>query len=129
MGNLSCATWIEAFIPRWSRSLLRHMVGLARGERRRSARPSSKRRARPISDTTGKEFRSRQNLYREVFFVLDNDFTNTLDLSQIEELGIFVTGKVWDTQDAEQFLADNDENYGGLLDFEEFGHFCENLIL
>lgn len=76
-----------------------------------------------------KELRIRKNLYREVFTVLDTDFTNALNPTQLEELGLFVSGKSWSTDEVTKFMMDHDEDYDGFLRFDEFVKFCETHLL
>merc|ERR1712216_405678 len=116
-------TWLEALVPHWIRNLAQSKMG----SRRRgnvAANPSSPSHSQ-VSD---KDVRYRKHLYRQIFYVIDKDFNEALDLQEISEFGTFLMGNSWDRKHAADFMTRLDINVDGVLDFEEFAMYCEDYI-
>jgi len=65
-------------------------------------------------------------MYRQIFYLIDQDCSGTLDLEEIDDFGHFMVGSTWNRTAAVEFIHSMDLNCDGLLDFEEFVIFCES---
>eukprot|EP00931_Biecheleriopsis_adriatica_P100875 TRINITY_DN76117_c0_g1_i1.p1 TRINITY_DN76117_c0_g1~~TRINITY_DN76117_c0_g1_i1.p1 ORF type:complete len:771 (-),score=133.30 TRINITY_DN76117_c0_g1_i1:42-2327(-) len=71
------------------------------------------------------EQRLRMEMYREAFYILDDDYSGELDSRQVNNFGQFMLGKDWSQEHLEEFMDTCDIDKDGGLSFEEFANFCE----
>ena len=67
--------------------------------------------------------------YRQIFTAIDTDFTNVVELDELEEFCEFMMGQDWDQDEGLEFLRRYDIDVSGGLDFTEFVVFCEENII
>ena len=70
----------------------------------------------------------RLTMYQQIFFVLDTDYGGSLDVDEISVFGEYTLGEEWSTDIAVDFMQQIDTNNDGVLEIEEFVHFCEEKI-
>ena len=70
----------------------------------------------------------RTQFYRQAFYLLDVDFSNSLDRDEINRFGHFVAGEAWEPTMTERFMAAADKDRNGGLNFDEFADFCERML-
>jgi hypothetical protein len=123
--QLKCDTWAEALVPRWCRRL-------ASGASWESIVAVRQKRERKIYDNQSEEeyqqYQLRRQLYRQIFYAIDTDFSDSLGLDEIDEFGHFIQGTRWNAEQAKEFLYRVDDNWDGVLDNEEFAFFCEEAL-
>merc|ERR1712032_620982 len=113
-------TWAEALTPRfpWQVSAVPPRPQTERLNRR------SKQGAQSTQEES-KELLIRKQMYRQIFYLIDQDHSGTLSLGEIDDFGHFMAGNMWNRAAAEEFVRSRDLNRDGSLDFEEFVTFCE----
>jgi len=74
------------------------------------------------------KFRVRAQLYRQAFYLLDEDFSGKLEADEIQKFGEFMCPDSWDNERTLTFMREVDVNADGGLSFEEFVDFCEENI-
>merc|ERR1711871_409530 len=136
-------TWGEVLMPSWLRPLYEYVVKVQRANRRKArdtpAVADSAADATGRKDSTGsggserkklvlkdtQNHHARRNLYRQAFFDIDQNYSGTLSLKEMDLFGKFMLGQKWNVQAALDFLNKFDTSKDGALDFDEFVAFCE----
>eukprot|EP00929_Paragymnodinium_shiwhaense_P090492 TRINITY_DN50681_c0_g3_i1.p1 TRINITY_DN50681_c0_g3~~TRINITY_DN50681_c0_g3_i1.p1 ORF type:complete len:1004 (+),score=219.76 TRINITY_DN50681_c0_g3_i1:165-3176(+) len=72
--------------------------------------------------------RRRMQLYREAFYILDDDLSGFLERDEIDYFGRFMCGNDWSIDLLAEFMAVADKDSSGGLSMEEFTIFCEYCI-
>jgi len=148
MGYYQTAeTWGEVLMPSWLRPLYEYVVKVQRANRRKArdtpAVADSAADATGRKDSTGsggsernklvlkdtQNHHARRNLYRQAFFDIDQNFSGTLSMKELEAFGKFMLGQKWNAGTAEEFFDLYDTSKDGELDFDEFVAFCETCVL
>jgi len=75
-----------------------------------------------------KDAKVRRQLYRQIFYTVDKDFSGSLDLDEVSEFARFMFGDQFDEAKAREFIETFDLNHNGLLGFREFAIFCDGFL-
>jgi hypothetical protein len=70
----------------------------------------------------------RHQVYSQIFYILDDDFSGSLDVTEISRFGEYAMGRDWDKKLARTFLDRYDTNDDKAMCLEEFSLFCEETI-
>eukprot|EP00929_Paragymnodinium_shiwhaense_P031823 TRINITY_DN17751_c0_g1_i1.p1 TRINITY_DN17751_c0_g1~~TRINITY_DN17751_c0_g1_i1.p1 ORF type:complete len:753 (-),score=110.33 TRINITY_DN17751_c0_g1_i1:112-2070(-) len=97
---------------------------IAEKQRRPAAAPTEEERVHLKTAA-----RMRMQLYREAFYVLDQDFSGLLERDEIDYFGHFMMGDDWNDAMLDEFMEKADTDGSGGLGFAEFTAFCESCIL
>jgi hypothetical protein len=73
--------------------------------------------------------RVRVQLYRQAFYILDEDYSGRLEPEEINKFGSFMLGDEWTDQLTSSFMKEADLDQSGSLSFNEFATFCESKLL
>lgn len=127
--QLKAEDWLEAIVPRWVRSICLRGLCASKKEKKKKKPALNRQSTMPKSLTADKDYQLRRQMYHQIFYAIDVDFSGTLQLDEIDEFGYFIAGAKWNIDEAEHFLMDIDANWDGVLDYEEFAYFCEESLL
>eukprot|EP00928_Gymnodinium_smaydae_P028995 TRINITY_DN21966_c0_g1_i1.p1 TRINITY_DN21966_c0_g1~~TRINITY_DN21966_c0_g1_i1.p1 ORF type:complete len:805 (-),score=104.50 TRINITY_DN21966_c0_g1_i1:17-2431(-) len=73
--------------------------------------------------------RLRTQLYREAFYILDDDFSGKLEKKEVDDFGRYMLADDWTPDLLDEFMRHADLDHSGGLSFAEFCRFCEGSIL
>lgn len=135
-------TWAEALIPRKLRIMIMQymytnaktrgahvtMSASRKNEAKKTAKQGSNK-AVVAGDYDDDDSLIRKQIYRQIFYVLDETHNLLLDLEEIEEFGEIMTGGNFDKAAALAFIKEHDSNWDGVLDLEEFVAFCDGHLV
>mmetsp|Transcript_96191 Transcript_96191/g.170776 ORF Transcript_96191/g.170776 Transcript_96191/m.170776 type:complete len:732 (-) Transcript_96191:90-2285(-) len=71
----------------------------------------------------------RLQMYREVFFLLDGNFSGKLEKEEVSAFGHFMLGDDWNKSTLETFMKIADVDGDAGLNYKEFSDFCEQYLL
>lgn len=137
-------TWAEVAIPRsiriwwWKFVYGRHLKGSKKTHHRthpqkkdnpEAAKKAQRRGSAVATAADTEEMLVRKQVYRQIFYVLDDTHNMLLDLEEIEEFGQIMTAGQFSIPAAMEFMKAHDKNFDGVLDLEEFVNFCEGHLV
>merc|ERR1719217_1325640 len=73
--------------------------------------------------------RVRKQLLRQAFYILDENYTGTLERDEVHRFGHFMFGDDWSDYKTHLFLQEADLDMSGDISFDEFATFCEQHLL
>ena len=74
------------------------------------------------------DLKLRHQMYCQIFYVLDHNFDNSLDIEEISAFGEYALGTDWDKALALDFLDKFDTDQSQSLGINEFALFCDEAI-
>lgn len=139
---LEADSWTEALTPRWFRLMMKSsMYKMVKGERTNMAKQDKasksysgkegvKRSSSVVAEASDtEESLVRKQMYRQIFYVLDDTHNMMLDVEELEEFGQIMTGGHFSKALAMKWLMQIDQNCDGTLDLEEFVWFCDKHLV
>lgn len=82
-----------------------------------------------LADASDMKAFIRQQLYAQAFYVLDDNFSGSLDKKEVKRFARFAVGPEFAKTYLNEFMDALDLDQNGLLSFQEFALFCDNHLM